>query len=213
MIYSVLEQLCADLAGDPDKTRYAGKYASNINLAQQQWAVDSMALVEDESLSFASGVSTYALPSDFIVEESVILNGLPLKPISRHTLAILYPGTDWTTLQGTPTHFMIDSELANKKVRVIPIPQSTLTGSLRYYPLPVDVSAAADVPLNASTLMTRFHMGIAGLAAWLMTIPDAGNPGMPDRRKAAMTLYNDSVSKAIETFGNTKSEGMRFRPK
>lgn len=213
MIYSTLEQFCADFCGDPDKTRFSAKYPGAINRAQEQFAADSKALFKDQSFTSTAGTATVDLPSDFTLEESVIYDGLPLKPVSRHTLAILYPGTDWTTLQGTPTHYMIDPEEASKVLRFIPIPQEAKSGSMRYYPLPAEVSAASDVILNASALMGQFHMGVAALAAWIVLLFESPTPEIVEKRRGLMKVYSDAVTKAVDTFGNTKSEPLRIRPK
>ena len=213
MILSTLQQLAADLAGDPSQTRFSDKYVSCVNRAQEQFAMDSKALFKDTSYTTSSGDSTYDLPTDFILEQSVTYNGYPLKPISRHTLYTLYPGTDWTLLEGTPTHYMIDPEEAVKTLRLIPIPQEAQTASMRYFPLPAEVSAVGDIVLNSSSLMAQFHMGIAAFAAWLLLTFETATPELVEKRRELMKIYQDAVTKAIDTYGNTKSEALRMRPK
>ena len=213
MILTTLQQLAADLCGDPDQTRFGTKYVGNINLAQQQFAMDSKALFKDKAYTSVAGTSTYTLPTDFIYEDTVTYNGLPLKPVSRHTLYQLYPGTDWTTKTGTPIAYMIDPEAASLALRLIPIPQDVQAISMRYYPLPADVSSGSDVVLNSSTLMYQFHMAIAGLAAWLTLTFEESTPAIADKRRELMKIYNDGVTKAVDTFKNTASEPLRIRPK
>lgn len=213
MNLTTLQQFAADFCGDPDQSRFSGKYVGVINQAQKQFAMDSRALFKDKAYTAAADDSTYDLPTDFLCEESVTYNGLPLKPISRHTLYTLYPGTDWTTLEGTPTHYMIDPEVGVATLRLIPIPQDALAISMRYYPLPADVAAASDVVLNSSTLMVQFHLGIAAFAAWLILLSENSTPELVDKRRELMKVYQDAVNKAIETFGNTVSEPLRIRPK
>lgn len=213
MILTTLKARTAAFLGDPDQTRYSAVYDNNINDAQKQFALDSNALFKDKAYTTVAGTSTYSLPTDFIVEDTVTYDGLPLKPVSRHTLYQLYPGTDWTTLEGTPTHYMVDPEEANLVLRLIPEPQEAKTVSMRYYPLPADVSAAGDVVLNSSTLLVQFHLGIAALAAWLTLQSEIVTPEIQAKSREMMKIYNDAVSKAIEKFGNTKSEPIRIRPK
>lgn len=213
MILSTIQSRAALFCGDPSQTRFTGLYTDAINDAQKQFALDSNALFKDKAYTATAGTSTYTLPTDFIVEDTVTYNGYPLKPISRHTLYSLFPGTDWTLLNGTPTHYMIDPQEAVLALRLIPIPQDALAISMRYIPLPADVSAASDVVLNSSTLMTQFHLGIAALAAWLVLQSEIVTPELQAKMSQMMKIYNDAVSKAIEKFGNTKSESLRIRPK
>jgi hypothetical protein len=214
LITSTLISLAADFCGDPNQTRYTpAKYLSSVNLAQNQFAQDSMALIEDEPFTSVAETATVDLPSDFMVEESVIYDGLPLKPVTRHTLAILYPDSDWTLLTGVPTLYMVDPEEANKKLRFIPIPEEAATGSLRYYPLPSAVVSDSDVVLNSSTLMSRFHLAIAAFTAWLNLMGETPTQEIVEKRRDLMRIYSDGVAKAADSYGNTKSEQLRIRPK
>lgn len=213
MTLTTLQQFTADFAGDANQSRYAGKYLGVINQAQQQFAADSNALFKDNSFSSVANTATVDLPTDFMWEESVNYDGLPLKPASRLTLALLYPGTDWTLLTGTPKYYMVDPEEATKVLRFIPIPTEADSGVMRYYPLPTSVASDSDVILNSSTLLTRFHLGVAAFAAVLLLMSETQTPDMVTKRRELMELYQDAVSKAIEKFGNTVSEPMRIRPK
>lgn len=213
MILSTITTRTARFLGDPDQTRFSAQYTDAINDAQKQFALDSGALFKDKAYTTVAGTSIYTLPTDFILEDTVTYNGLPLKPISRHTLYTLYPGTDWTLLTGTPTHYMIDPEEAVLSIRLIPQPIEAQAVSMRYAPLPADVSASTDVVLNASTLMTQFHLGIAALAAWLILQSEQVTPEVQAKTVEMMKIYNDAVTKAVDKFGNTKSEPLRIRPK
>jgi hypothetical protein len=213
MILSTLQSRAARFLGDPDQTRYAAGYVDAINDAQKQFALDSEALFKDQTYTTAAGDSTYDLPADFILEDTVTCDGLPLKPASRHSLYTLYPSTDWTLLTGTPTHYMVDPEAASLCLRLIPQPVDVKTVSMRYAPLPADVSAGTDVVLNASTLLVQFHLGIAALAAWIILQGEIVTPEIQAKSGQMMKIYSDAVTKAIDKFGNTKSEQIRLRPK
>ena len=175
--------------------------------------MDSKALFKDKSYTTVAGTSTYTLPTDFILEDTVTYDGLPLSPVSRHTLYSLYPSTDWTELTGTPTYYMVDPEEAALALRLIPIPQEAKAVSMRYYPMPASVTGSSDVVLNSSSLMSQFHMGIAALSAWLVLTFETSSPEIVEKRRELMKIYNDAVTKAIDTFGNTKSEPLVVRPK
>ncbi len=213
MNLTTIQSRASNFLGDPDQTRYSGKYVDAINDAQKQFALDSNALFKDKAYTTVAGTAAYTLPTDFIVEDTVSYNGLPLKPISRHTLYTLYPSTDWTLLEGTPNYFMVDPEEASLALRLIPIPQEAKSVSMRYMPLPADVSGASDIVLNSSSLMTQFHLPIAAFAAWLMLQSETVTPEIQAKSAQMMKIYSDGVSKAVEKFGNTKSESIRIRPK
>ena len=213
MNLTTIQSRTAKFCGDPNQTRFGSEYVDAINDAQKQFALDSRALFKDKAYTATADTSTYALPTDFICEDTVTYNGLPLKPVSRHTLYTLYPGTDWTTLKGTPTSYMVDPEAANLFLRLIPVPQDALAISMRYFPLPADVAAGSDVILNSSTLMVQFHIGIAALAAWIILTFETPTPEIIQKRTELMKIYQDAVTKAVDTFGNTKSEPLRLRPK
>lgn len=213
MNLTTLTARTANFLGDNDQTRYSAGYINSINDAQRQFAMDTRALWKDRAYTTTVDTATYTLPTDFMYEQSVTYNGLPLKPISRHTLYSLYPGTDWTLLKGEPTLFMIDAEEASLFLRLIPTPQEAKTVSLRYYPVPADVSAGGDVVLNSSTLMVQFHLGIAAFAAWLLLQSEVVTPEIQAKGREMMKIYNDAVTKAVDTFKNTASEPIRIRPK
>ena len=213
MILSTLQTRTARFCGDPDQTRFGAFYLDAINDAQKQFALDSGSLFKDQAYTTVAGTSTYALPTDFILEDTVTYDGKPLKPVSRHTLYTLYPGTDWTLLTGTPTAYMVDPEAASLSLRLIPQPVEAKAVSMRYAPLPVDVSAVGDVVLNSSTLMTQFHLGIAALAAWFVLQSEQVTPEIQAKCGEMMKIYNDSLTKAVDKFGNTKSEPLRLRPR
>lgn len=213
MNLTTLQQMAADFCGDPDQTRFGTKYVGNVNRAQEQFALDSRSLWKDKAYTSVADTATYTLPTDFMFEESVTFKGLPLKPISRHTLYTLYSGTDWTTLKGQPTHFMVDAEEASLFLRLIPVPQEAATISMRYYPLPAAVSAGGDIVFNSSSLMAQFHMAVAAMAAWLTLTFETATPEISDKRRELMKIYSDGVTKAVDTFKNTASEPIRIRPR
>lgn len=211
MNLTTIQSRTAKFCGDPDQTRFSSGYVDAINDAQKQFTLDTKSLFKDVAYTTVSGTSTYALPTDFLYEDTVTYNGLPLDPVSRHTLYTLYPDTDWTLLEGTPKCYMVDPEEASLVVRLIPIPQEAKPVSMRYYPLPTDVSSGSDVILNSSTLMTQFHLGIAAYAAWIILTSETITPEIVVKRNELLRIYTDAVEKAINTFKNTASAPLRLR--
>lgn len=198
--------------GDINQTRYTTtQYNNAINRAQEQFALETKALFKDTSWTTTSGTATYSLPSDFMWEDYVTYNGYELKPISRHELNRLNPGSDWTDRSGTPTYFIIDPEQASKVITLYPIPDDAQTLQMRYFPLPAEVSSDTDIPLNSSDLMAQFHMGLAALAGWMLLSSETMTPEIQAKMQLMMAYYTDSVVKAVDTFKNTASFGIQIK--
>lgn len=213
MILSTLKQMVADFCGDPDQTRFSSKYVGNINRAQEQFALDTKALWKDTTWTHAANDADESLPSDFMWEDWVTYGNIELIPISRHRMNAVF-GEDWTDdTASLPTHYIIDPEQAVKEIVLYPIPAEAKTLSMRYFPLPAEVSGSSDVVLNSSSLMAQFHMAIAAMAAWLTLMFETTTPEIADKKRELMRIYTDGVNKATETFKNTASEPMRIRPK
>lgn len=210
-----LRDQCAKFAGDPQQTRYApADYNTELNRAQEQFALDTRALWKDTTWTSAANDATYALPSDFMFEESVYFNGLKLDPITRRDLAILSPKVDWTLTTGTPTRYLVDPEEAQKMLLLYPIPttnDASLSIAMRYFPLPVAMAADSDTPLNSSALMAQFHIGIAAFGAWLLMTNETMTPEIIAKRRELLSMYADGSTKAADLFKTTVSAVWRMR--
>ena len=106
-------------------------------------------------------------------EDWVTYNGIEIDPISRHGIQKLSTD-DWTLTEGVPTHYIIDPEEAGKRIRLYPIVQEAKTLSMRYFPLPAEMTADSNTPLNSSALMAQFHLGLAAFTAWLLLQGEQG---------------------------------------
>lgn len=214
MTLGTLTTLTRVLSGDADGTRYTGRYTEALNFAQQQFALDSKALFVDQSITVTGGTAAYSLNTDFMWEKKVTYNGQKLDPISRAELEEVQRGDDWTDDTGTPTHYIIDPEQARRQIRFYPYPPSgdaSRTAVLTYYPLPTDLAASGDTPLNSSTLLTQFHMGLAAWAAWFLLANEPQTLEIGAKRKELISIYNDTVSQAADTFKNTAAAIVRRR--
>lgn len=201
----------ADFLSDKNQTRYSStQYNTALGKAQEQFALDTKALWKDASYSVTAADATYDLPTDFMWEDWVKYDGVEISPISRHELQRL-SGQDWTDDQGAPTNYIIDPEEASKSITFYPIPQEAKTAAMRYFPLPAAMSSDSDVPLNSSTLMVQFHLGICAFAAWLLIMGEQVTPATQAKANSLMPLYTDAVNKAIETFKNTASAALQIR--
>jgi len=207
--------LAANMAEDPNQTRYtATKYNDAIEKAQQQFSMDSKALYKDSSITMVAGTAAYSLPTDFMLEKQVVLNGIELSPITRGELQRRKGEDSWADDSGTPKWYIIDPEEARKTITLYPSPDSTDAGTalvLTYYAFPSTLTADASTPLNASTLMVQFHIGLAAYAAWLLMMYLPQTPEIAQKRNELLAIYTSKVNEAIQTFGNTKSASWRFR--
>lgn len=211
MIRSVMRTTTAELVGDPQQTRYTvARYNTALDRAQEQFAMDSRALWKDTSFTTAAGTATESLQTDFMYEDWVTYDSKELSPISRHDMQRLY-GPDWVDTTGEPTNYIIDPEEAVKQIRLWPTPTEAKTVVIRYYPLPAAMSSDSSVPLNSSSLMAQFHLGLCGFAGWLLLTSEQMTPQILDKRRELMRTYTDAVNKAISSFKNTASAGIKIR--
>lgn len=211
MNLGTIRTLVANMVGDPDQTRFSGKYDDAINRSQEQFALDTRALWKDTTWSHAANDADEDLPSDFMYEDFVTYGGKKLTPISRFEL-LQKAGDDWTDDEADlPTHYLIDPEEAVKEIVLYPIPQTAKTLAMRYFPLPASVSADSDVPLNSSALLAQFHVGIAAYAAWLILLYESVTPEIQAKRSDLLSIYNDTAGKATSLFKNTVSAGIKIR--
>ena len=209
-----IKAMAAAFAEDPSQTKYASKYLDAVNRANQQFVMDSKALYKDSAIVMVSGTASYDLPTDFMYEKMVVLNGIELDPISRATLGVKAKDYKWEDQQGTPKYYIIDPEEAKKTITLFPVPNSVDAGTsivLTYYPFPTALVNDTDVPLNGSNLMVQFHQGLAAYAAWLLMTYLQPTDAIIAKKRELLGIYTQKVTDAIQTFGNTKSEPMRWR--
>jgi len=206
-----IKLLGADFAGDPDMTRFSGKYDGALDRAQEQFALDSKALWKDTTWSHAADDADEDLPSDFMWEDWVTYDGVKLAPITRYELLQLH-GDDWTTkTAAVPTNFIIDPEEAVKEIVLFPIPQDAKTLAMRYFPLPASSTTDSDIPLNSSALLAQFHIGLAAYLAWLLLMAEPATPENATKKRELLDVYNDQVTKATDYFKNTQSAGLKIK--
>jgi len=209
-----LRTFVAQLCEDVKQTKFTqAMYHEAIKQAERQFSLDSKALYSDSAITMVVGTASYSLPSDFMLEKEVTLNGLKLNPISRATLQGLKTSSRWDEDEGTPQYFIIDPEEARKHITLYPKPDSAADGTslvLTYYPVPAEMSLDSSIPLNSSALMTQFHIGLAHYAAWLLLSYLSQTPEISQKRGEFYNNYFKKVEDAIQTFGNTKSEPISF---
>lgn len=218
MNLSTLTQFVAVMTNDVNQTRYAAQYVSVLNEAQYQFAMDSKCTFKDMTVqNIVAGQATYPLPTDFMWEKMVLVNGIKLSPVSRFELARQNSGSRWDIVTGTPRAYCIDPDVARSDILLYPIPTANdaVTGAndiqMTYFALPTAMSAGTDVPLNNNPLLVPYHMGIAAWASWFLMQSEDSTPAIEDKKRSLMRLYNDYVSQATDQFKNTVSEPLRMR--
>jgi hypothetical protein len=148
-------------------------------------------------------------------EDWVLFDNEKLYPISRYRLQSNNPESDWTLEEGTPTHYIIDPEEARKQITLYPEPQAADAGKtllLRYFAIPAEMDSDTDSPFNSSALLVQFHLGVAAYASWLLLQGSESTPAIETKKRNLLAIYQDHVTKAVDTFKNTASEPIRMRP-
>ena len=157
------------LSSDPNLTRFtATQYNDIIDIANEQFATDSRSLFKYKEYTLVDATGAYTLPTDFMYERDVELQGEDLLPKSRYTMNRSFD-SNWKDDKGTPTHYIVDPEVGRKQILLYPIPEAKDVGktvTMAYYVLPAVMTADADIPLNSSSYHVRFHMGIVAFAVW-----------------------------------------------
>lgn len=216
-----LQQLTAiagNLAGDNQLQRYANLYTQALNLAQQQFSMESKCLFQDSNITVVGGTAAYSLPTDFIWEKKVTYKNVRLAPLSRQSLEVVR-SDDWTTDQGDPRFYIVDPEQARKTITLYPFPPAGDAGGalvLTYFFLPTDLVNNSDVPFDAYDLLTPYHIALPPWAAWYLLQAENPSDGIAAqalqmKKKDLLQIYNDQVSLATERFQNTVSEPWRMR--
>ena len=209
-----LTAAAAQMAEDQMQSRYAGLYTDALNLAQQQFVLDTKCLWKYQTGVCVSGQAAYPLPTDFLFEKECSLNGLPLGAASKSDLTRMNSGTRWDVQKGTPTNYCVDPEANTKDLILYPIPQNGDSGKdiiLTYYSYPVDLLNPTDIPLNGNALLAQFHMGIAAWAAWYLKQAESVTPEIAAKKRDLRQIYNDMVSQCVDTFKDTVSDPLRMR--
>lgn len=224
MNLQLLTTWASRLAADPQQTRYAGRYTDAANESQYQFAMDSRALFKDFTFSVVANQSQYALPADFMYPKKATLStlsnttgGIILTPISRSQLEFSTVDHDWTQDTGTPKFYIIDPASASgfpNSIALYPQPQGADAGTnnaiLTYYPLPATLVNPTDIPLNGTTNLVQFHMGLAAYMAWLLVSGEISTPETEERLKRLYGQYQSKVTEAIDKYGNTSNAPWRL---
>jgi len=204
-----------DLIQDPDNTRWtAGQKQSRLEEAQEQFVLDTRALVDSTTATPITDQQEYALPSDVLDINRLAHRGLELQRISKFDLDF-YSSQDWTADKGTPKYYYVDLDPNNKKYGLYPIPQGedAIASSLviEYIKIPPVLSSDSSVPLDSHTLMIPYHMALAYYAARQLLLADPTQENIV-KAVAYGREYETFVTKCINVFRHlSETQPLRFK--
>jgi len=216
-----LQSLIADLTNDPNHDRYSlAQMNTELDVTQNQWNVEAKIIKDTATITTVAGTRQYVI--------STSLGGVPISfprathkgiPLAKRDKAYfdLYAGSgvDWTTLNGTPTDFLIEAtDPAIQYITLFPNPGSGDVGAnlvIEFVLAHTPMSASSDTPFNASPETAPYHFGLAYSVAarLLLRDPNAQNAAKvePYRSVSDRALADlITVFKALE-----KSEPLRLR--
>lgn len=201
--------------GDPNETRFTATQVNDaLDRANEMFALETGALFKDSSTTVSGGDVTEDLPTDFMYEIRVSLDGLKMDAISRDTLEQIKRGDNWKDDEGEPSHYIIDPEEAEKKIRLyptLPSGESDRTMVLTYFPIPAAMTSDSDTPLNGYALLAQFHIAIAAMAAWILLNFDDTTEAIEAKKRSMIAIYDRKSDEARDTVANTVSEQWSFR--
>lgn len=209
-----LSTQAAIFAEDVNQTRFGGLYTNAANRAQEQFVLDSGCLRKEKTYTLVAGQADYDLPTDFLWPIKATHQGLRIDPISRETLEFYQRTKRWDDEAGTPRRYITNPDEARKTFTTVPIPQAEDEGAntvLYYAAKPTEMAADTDTPLNGSTLLAPYHMGIAAYQAWLLLGGEKATPEIMAKFAHLTKIYQGKVLEAIDRFKETPSEPMRMR--
>lgn len=220
MDLTTLQSDIGRLCSDPNHDRYTlSAINQELDNTQNQWNVEAKVLKDTATLTVVAGTRQYAITS---------LGGVPISfprathkgiPIHKRdkTYFDLYAGSgvDWTTLNGTPTDFLIEAtDPGVQYVTVFPNPGSGDVGAnlvIEFVLAHTPMSASSDTPFNASPETAPYHYGLSYdvSSRLLINDPDPINRAKVGNFKAIADTAKDNlitVFKALE-----KEEPLRLR--
>lgn len=197
---------------DPNQERFTPtQYNDAIDLGEEQFALDTRAILEEDTLTVVDGEAEIALPTNFLVATLVRHKGLKLRPITKAELAF-QSGVDWTTINGTPRAFYIDEE--DEKIGLFPKPQAEDAGAylvLNFAATPTAISADGTVLLNAKALLAIYHPAIVAYAAYWMLGYLPSTPEIQMKRSSLLAEYSEYRDRAIDTYKNMADEPIQMK--
>ena len=196
----------SELIGDTSSQQWsASRIQDRLQKAQEQFVADTRCLRDTQTFSLVAGTSTYALSTDTLDVVRVGITGKsPLKKFSKFDLDLVVGG-DWSTTNGTPKNFYVDTSSTNKNLTVYPNPTSADAGTnnmvVDYVKVPPIMSSDSSSPLNGQVLLQPYLDAIAYYAA-AQILYASNNP--QDWTKASIMgkQYERISSQCIELFND-----------
>jgi hypothetical protein len=204
------------LTNDPNHDRYStAQIDQQLENVQNRWNVSAGIIVDSATITVVSGTRQYNLtgltgtPVSF---RRATFKGIELQKRSK-TWFDLYSGSDWTTDNGTPQYYFIDTDVDGFLFTLYPTPQDADAGAnlvVEYVKAHTPLATATDSPFNSITYLSAYHYGLAyEVAANLLAQdPDPGNQVKIDRYQR---LANNAFADVVQVFRSMdKEEPMRL---
>jgi len=190
-------------AEDKDGTQNTPEeYNEAIDLAEEQFAIETRALFDSATLTVVADQAFVALPTNFLVGILVRHKGLKLRPTNEYDLSF-QTGDDWRALKGTPTAFWINEK--EERIELVPRPQTTDAGDnldLRFAAVPTALTGDSSILLDARAFMAYYHPGIVSWAAWGVLGYQTMSPEVGAKRATLIDEGKCYKEKAIEVYKN-----------
>jgi len=215
-----LESLIGDLTSDPSHDRYTtSQIDTELDNTQNQWNTEAKIIKDTATLTVVAGTRQYAISSLGGVPISfprATHKGIPLQKRDK-TYFDLYAGSgvDWTTLNGTPTDFLIEAnDPAIQYITVFPNPGSADIGAnlvIEFILAHTSMANSGDTPFNASPETAPYHFGLAYSVAARLLLRDP-SPQNEAKVEPYRSVSDRALADLITVFkALEKAEPLRLR--
>lgn len=204
------------LTNDPNHDRYStAQIDQQLENVQNRWNASAGILVDSSTVTVIAGTRQYALTGLTgvpVAFRRATFKGIELLKRSK-TWFDLYSGGDWTTDNGTPQYYFIDTDVDGFLLTVYPNPQDADAGAnlvVEYIKQHTAMASASDSPFNSLTYLSPYHYGVAyEVGAHLLAQdPDPANQIKIDRFQR---IGNNALADLTQVFkGMEKEEPMRL---
>lgn len=196
----------SELIGDASNQQWSViQIQDRLQKAQEKFVSDTRCLRDVLSLNIVAGTSRYTLNTDtFDVVRVGISGRSPLKKISEFDLD-MYVGGDWSSTNGSPSHYYVDTNLINKHVTLYPIPQASDAGTsnliIEYVKVPTVMASDSSYAFDGQGLLNPYIDGIIFYAASQILFA-SNNPADWTKANIMIKQYDSKVTECITLFND-----------
>ena len=223
MTLSDLRVFIGSLTNDPNHDRYTTTdIGTELDNSMDRWNVEAKIIKDTVTVTVVDGTRQYAvsgLTGTPISFPRVTHKGLLLKKRSKSYFDLFNGGTDWTTIQGTPTEFLIEiTDPDNQQITVFPKPTGNDAGAnlvVEYIKRHTSMSADSDTPFmsgtTANSLLRPYDWGLGYEASARLLARDPSETNSPKSSNYA-GIARGVMADVIQVFKALEAEEpMRLR--